>query len=60
MCGFSTIAAPLSHLMKKNQWFECSVECQMAFDQLKEALMSRPVLVLPTEDDQFVLDTNAS
>jgi len=46
--------------MKKNQHFEWTEECQTAFDQLKEALMSPPVLVLPTEDDQFVLDTDAS
>ena len=58
--GYSAIAAPLNHLMKKNQRFEWSEECQKAFDQLKEALMSPPVLVLPTEDDQFILDTDSS
>jgi len=58
--GYSAIAAPLNHLMKKNQRFESSEECQKAFEQLKEALMSPPVLVLPTEDDQFILDTDSS
>ena len=58
--GFSTIASPLNHLMRKNQRFVWSEECQRAFDQLKEALISPPVLVLPTEDDQFILDTDAS
>lgn len=45
--------------MKKNQRFVRSVECQTAFEQLTDALMSPPVLVLPTED-QFILDTDAS
>jgi len=46
--------------VKKNQRFVRSVECQTAFEQLTEALMSPPVLVLPTGDDQFILDTDAS
>jgi len=58
--GFSRIASPLNHLMKKNQKFEWTEKCQEAFDKLKEALMSPPVLVLPTEKDQFVLDTDAA
>ena len=58
--GYSVTAAPPNHLMKKNQRFEWSEECQKAFGQLKEALMSPPVLVLPTADDHFILDTDAS
>jgi len=46
--------------MKKNQKFEWTEECEEAFDKLKEARMSPPVLVLPTEKDQFVLDTDAA
>jgi len=46
--------------MKKNQRLEWSEECQNAFGELKEALMSPPVLVLPTADDHFILDTDAS
>ena len=58
--GYSVTAAPLNHLMKKNQRLEWSEECQNAFGELKEALMSPPVLVLPTADDHFILDTDAS
>jgi len=37
--------------MKKNQKFEWMEKCQEAFGKLKEALMSPPVLVLPTDTD---------
>ena len=58
--GFSDISAPLHKLMKKNQRFVWTLECQEAFERLKMALMSPPVLVLPAEEDQFILDTDAS
>ena len=57
--GFSNIAAPLHNLTKKNQQFEWTSECQGAFEELKTALMSPSVVVLPTAEDQFILDTDA-
>ena len=35
-------------------------EQQKAFDALKACLLSPPILGFPTEEDRFVLDTNAS
>ncbi|XP_073127929.1 uncharacterized mitochondrial protein AtMg00860-like [Henckelia pumila] len=44
--GFSSIAAPLISLTKKNAKFVWSSDCQRSFDQLKEALTSASVLAI--------------
>ena len=41
---FATIAAPLHNLIETGQKFLCNKECQTAFMQLKQALVSTPVL----------------
>ena len=58
--GFSEISAPLHALTKKGARFHWSSECQRAFDQLKAILTSAPVLSLPNDHDEFVLDCDAS
>jgi len=58
--GFATIAAPLNSLMKKNEVFEWTREAQESFERLKDALTSPPILAMPTDGDDFVLDTDAS
>ena len=58
--NFSAIAAPLHALTKKGTPFVWSAECQSAFDQLKAALLSADVLALPNDEDQYVLDCDAS
>jgi len=35
-------------------------ECDAAFQQLKQALTSAPILVVPCDEGQYVLDTDAS
>ena len=35
-------------------------ECETAFQQLKHALSSAPILVAPCDDGQYVLDTDVS
>jgi transposase InsO family protein len=57
---YATIAAPLNALTRKNQRFEWSQKAQVAFEVLKEAMTSTPILAMPTDDDDFVLDTDAS
>ena len=60
--GFSQIAAPLHSLLKKGAQFYWSVECQDAFQKLKQLLISAPVLSYPRFDPNhpFILETDAS
>ena len=60
VCDYAKIAGSLNNLNKKNARFEWTEECQSAFDELKNALQSPPILALPNDKDTFVLDTDAS
>jgi len=57
---FSTVAAPLHALARKDVQFHWGPEQQDAFENLKELLSTGPVLGIPQEIGQFVLDTDAS
>ena len=48
--GFSTLAAPLTTLMKKDWEFEWTDKCEQSFQELKRRLTSAPILVLPTDN----------
>lgn len=58
--NYSTIISPLTSLLRKEINFEWSVDCQYAFDQLKIALTSPPVLAYPDNSKTFTLTTDAS
>jgi hypothetical protein len=58
--GFSEVAAPLYALTKKGCRFKWSRECQDAFDEMKRRLTTAPVLCMPTEEDPYILNTDAS
>ena len=58
--NFSTVAYPLTELTHKSRAFVWTGECQIAFDRLKSKLTSSPILSYPTENDEFILDTDAS
>ena len=57
---FSVIASPLYELLKKNEPFKWTDEQQQAFRTLKDRLMTEPILALPSDTGQYVLDTDAS
>lgn len=56
----ASIAAPLNKLMRKDTPFEWRREQQEAFDALKNALISAPVLRSPVFGGHFYLYTDAS
>ncbi|XP_073307232.1 uncharacterized protein [Primulina huaijiensis] len=58
--GFSSIAIPLTKLTQKNSKFIWDEGCEKSFQTLKEKLASTPVLVLPTEDKEFTIYSDAS
>ena len=58
--NFAELADPLVSLTRKGVPFVWGSEQQRAFDAHKACLLSAPILGFPTEEDRFVLDTDAS
>ena len=58
--NFAVIASPLHRLTEKYTQFVWTDVAQKAFDDLKTALTSPPILAMPTLTDKYVLDTDAS
>ena len=66
---FAYLAAPLSNLLKEANLSQrkkkyrpiiWNAQCKLAFDDLKQALTSYPVLYLPDPFKPFVIETDAS
>ena len=57
---FAKLASPLHSLMKKDATFRWSDEAQRSFETLKAALTSLPVLAMPPDHREYMLDTDAS
>ena len=60
MPGFSTLAAPLNTLLKKDTVFQWTEETQRSFDSLKQKLTSSPVLMMPDQTRPFQIKCDAS
>jgi hypothetical protein len=60
IAGFSHVAKPLSDLTSKDAPFIWTSAQQTAFETLKKRLVEYPILAPPTEDGQFIVDTDAS
>ncbi|GBG81381.1 hypothetical protein CBR_g32055 [Chara braunii] len=56
--GFACLAKPLTNLLKKEEQLVWMPECEAAFQSLKEALTSAPVLARPDPTRQFALHTD--
>lgn len=59
---FAQITIPLNKLCKKHVTFIWTTECKQAFEHLKQALISPPILQYPdfSHDNEFILQTDAS
>lgn len=57
---YAKIAAPLNTLLKKDTRWLWSDKCEVAFQTLKQNLVSAPILAYPNMSETFVLTTDAS
>ena len=58
--NFSSIARPLTDLLKKDQPFLWTHECEEALCMLKQKLTSAPLLAYPDYSREFFVETDAS
>ena len=58
--NYSQITVPLHRLTRKNVSYSWTPECESAFNALKLAISSAPVLAHPDPDKPFVVETDAS
>jgi RNase H-like domain found in reverse transcriptase len=58
--GFADIAKPLTELMKKDVPFTWTSHCTVAIQQLKQIVLSDPVLQQPHPDCPYTLEVDAS
>ena len=58
--NFSSTIAPLTRLLKKDVKFNWTSDCEKAFTEIKNCLVSAPILTCPDFSREFVLQTDAS
>lgn len=58
--NFSKIATPLNQLLQKEAKFVWTEKCEAAFKNLKQALVTAPMLRYPDMNTPFILSTDAS
>ena len=57
--NYSTIACPLTELTSTKRKFVWSATCQLAFEQLKNILCSKPILAMPDLSKPFSIQVDA-
>jgi len=57
---FSKIATPLTRLLRKDHQFEWTNECEASFQELKQRLVTTPILTLPKGDEGYAVYSDAS
>ena len=58
--GFSSIARPMTQLLKKDRKFEWTDKCEESFQQLKSRLTTAPILIMPDIAKPFDVYCDAS
>jgi len=58
--NYSDIVIPLTHLTRKNSLWNFDNDCRIAFNTLKQAFTSAPILIYWILDTQLVMETDAS
>ena len=58
--GYSRIAEPLTRLLRKDQPFHWTLECQHAFEQLKDTLIKAPLLAKWTLGLETAIECDSS
>ena len=58
--NFSSIASPLTNLLRKNKRFDWDSACGGAWSKIKNCLISAPVLSCPNFGKEFTIQTDAS
>ncbi|KAK1621210.1 hypothetical protein QYE76_026727 [Lolium multiflorum] len=58
--GFSSIARPMTQLLKKDKKFEWTDKCEESFQQLKLRLTTAPILIMPDITKPFDVYCDAS
>jgi len=58
--GFADREKPLTRLTEEKRTFQWSTEAEPAFQALKRALCTTPVLGYPQPGERFIIDTDAS
>ena len=58
--GFSSIAKPLTQLLKKDNKFDWTAQCEESFQELKKRLVTAPVLTMPDVSKGFDIYWDAS
>ena len=57
---FSKIALPFTKLLRKDNKFVWTEECEESFQELKQCLVSTPILTIPKGNKGFVVYSDGS
>lgn len=58
--NYGVLSRPLTDLLKKDALFHWTPQLQLSFDNLKQALIHAPVLMLPNFSKSFTIESDAS
>jgi hypothetical protein len=57
---YAKITAPLENILKKAETFQWTLECDNAFETLKEKINTTPILIFPNWENEFHVHVDAS